>query len=485
MTADDAGGPADDAPTPGTPDILGLVRELCSYTTRIVAKENEALFQRIAEEVPLKLHRYASGETHLGWVVPDRWRVEEATVSRAGEVLFDGTESPIGVATYSNPFHGEVDLKELEDHVVTDPDHPDAHVWHCMWEYRPWAADWALSIPHRTFETFEPGTYRVDLQTRREPGEMLVAEARHEGRTDETIVLGAHTCHPRMANDDMAGVAVLVRLFQRLMERETRYSYRLVLGPEHLGPVFYLRDHADEVERFVGGAFAEMPGVDAPVKVASSFTGEAAVDRAFRNAARHHAAEHVFVPWRRGAGNDETVWEAPGYEVPFVEVSRARSFEHPFEGYHTDLDTPDALDGDRLAAFFRVFEKAVEALERDAVAHRRFAGLPCLSNPDYDLYLERPDPAVEKELDATSETWGRLQDSLLRHFDGEVTLLEVAERHGVPFDQLRDHVAAFEAKGLIRLEPAPPGRPPISRIDPKMERETDRETASGTEVHDG
>ena len=369
------------------------------------------------------------------------------------------------VAAYSRPFAGELDLEELRRHLVTNPELPQALVYHCMWQYRPWDADWAISMPHELERALEPGTYEVELETAYAPGEMLVGTYEKPGTSDRTIVFNAHTCHPRMANDDFAGVAVLVRLFQWLRERETHYTYRLVLGPEHLGTVFYLRDRPEEeVARMVGGAFCEMPGTQGPVKVQASFTGGQAVDRAFRHAAAKLAAEHEFVPWRRGAGNDETVWEAPGYEVPFVEISRSEDLFAPYREYHTSLDTAELMDADQLGEFLRVFQGAVEIIEDNAVPVRRFDGLVCLSNPVYDLYPERPDPAVDKQLAADSENWGYLSDCLPRYLDGSMTLLDIAERHDLSFWELRDYMLKWEAKELVRLERATVDRVPAVRM---------------------
>jgi aminopeptidase-like protein len=256
-----------------------------------------------------------------------------------------------------------------------------------------------------------------------------------------------------MANDDNAGVAILVRLFQELRARETEYSYRLVLGPEHLGTVFYLASlPPQDRARLACGAFCEMPGTPGPVVVASSFLGGQAIDLAFANAARHRAREHRLVPWRQGAGNDETVWEAPGYEIPFVEVSRSRSLWEPFPEYHTSLDTAELMDEALLDEMLDVFRAALRALDENVVAHRQFEGLPALSSPRYRLYRERPDPAVAKELPEDAEKWGYLADSLLRLFDGRTTVLEIAERFELPFDEVRAYVQQFADKGLVRLE---------------------------------
>lgn len=445
--------------------ILALTRDLCTFATGVVAPDNVPFFDRLGQELPFVLHRYPSGSTYNGWVVPQSWSVLKATISKDGRVLFDGMAHPLAVGTYSRSFQGELELDELKTHLVTNPNLPQAYVYHCMWQYRPWAADWAMCVPHDIYRTFDPGRYQVDLKTAYEDGNMLVATYDHPGRSDKTIVFNAHTCHPGQANDDFAGVAVLLRLFQWLRSQDTYYTYRLVLGPEHLGTVFYLRERAPaELKNLVSGYFAEMPGTPGPVKIASSFLGNQIVDRAIRCAARHYSNGFEVVPFRQGAGNDETVWEAPGYEVPFVEVSRCRSFVHPFPEYHSSLDTADLMEEPLLDEFYHVLQHAVNIVERNSYIYRQFNGLICLSNPDYNLYLERPDPAVLKVLKADAEKWGHLLDCLFRYMDGSMTVLDIAEKHDLPFDRLYQYLARFKDKGLIRFDFAPIKRHPISTI---------------------
>ena len=436
-------------------DIRGLARELCEFPSGVVAPGNEPLFERISREVPLEIFRYRSGDEFNGWVVPLNWRVERATISRDGVMVFDGTAHTLGVARYSRSFAGSLDWVELAPHLVTNPDLPDAYMFHCMWQYRPWDADWALSVPFETYSRLGPGRYDVELRTVYEPGEMLVGHHEIPGDSDRTIVFHSNTCHPHQANDGFAGTAVLIRLMQWLNTRRNRYTYRLVVGPEHLGTIFYLRDHsAEELERIVSGVFAEMPGTQGPVKIASSFLGDQVIDLALGNAARHTAASFVVVPWRQGAGNDETVWEAPGYEVPMPEVTRSESLMAPYREYHSSRDNAELMDEGQLDEFLEVFKAAVEVIEGDAVAHRKFDGLVCLSNPKYRLYRERLDPSVSKNLPPDSEEWGYLLDSLLRYFDGRTTILDISTRHRLPFAAVRDYLLEFESKGLIDLEPA-------------------------------
>lgn len=446
-----------------TVDIMGLTKELCSFKAMVVSRDNEAMFKRIERELPLKMYRFASGSEHNGWVIPQYWEVKKALIRRGGKVVFDGTVHTLGVAMYSKSFQGELDFEELKKHLVTSEKQPKAHIFHCMWQYRSWDPDWAFCVPYETYKTFGPGTYQVELVTSYEKGEMLVGEYTHHGTTDDTIFFNCHTCHPHMANDSLASVATLIHLFQWLKGQKTHYTYKLILGPEHLGTVFYLKDRsAAELKKMLCGVYTEMAGTPGPIKAASTFHGKQIIDRIFENTLKHYSKAYVQVPWRQGAGNDETVWEAPGYEIPFVELTRCIDMWDPYPEYHTSLDTPESLDPAQVQEFLPIFQKVINAMEKNATMMRQFDGLICLSNPKFNLYMERPDPSINKNLAGDSEKWGQLTDSLLRYFDGSHTILDIAEKHDLPFDLLQEYIAKFADKGLIKLTFAPIPRVPIS-----------------------
>ena len=447
--------------------MLPLIHDLCAIKTAVVADNNEALFALIARELPLELFRFRSGERFNGWEVPANWRVKRAKLFKEGVEVFDGTTHALGVGFYSTSFTGELSWDDLRPKLVTNPALPDAYMFHCMWQYRPWDADWCLVIPYSVFDTLGQGRYRVELETEYEAGEMLVAHSHIAGRSSKTIVFNSNSCHPHMANDGFAGTAVLIRLMQWLAECDTYYSYRLVIGPEHLGSVFYLRDlPRAEVDAMVCGVFEEMPGTQGAMKATATFEGGHMIDAAFANVLGHSGKPYALVPWRKGAGNDETVWEAPGYEVPFVEFTRCEDQFAPYREYHSSLDSPDLMDTDRLGEMLEALQRVVGILEDNVVVRRRFDGLVCLSNPHYDLYMERPDPTVVKDLEADAEVWGHLLDCLFRYMDGSMTILDIAQRHDLPFERLKRYILRLEEKGLVTLSRAEIPRSAPRRVAP-------------------
>ena len=435
-------------------DLISLTKDLCQIPSGIVADGNERLFKRISDEIDLEIFRYPSGSEHNGWVIPHKWTVETATIHRDSELIYDGTINALGVAHYSRSFKGRLSLEELKPHLYSIPSLPEAHVFHCTWLYRPWVEDWGLCPPYNLVRTLSPGAYDVEIKTRFEPGDMLVGHHHKQGRSDKTFVFQSNTCHPYMANDGFAGTAVMIRLFQWLREKDTHYSYRLLLGPEHQGTVFYLRDHTRaEIDRYVGGVFGEMMGTDGDFVVASSFHGNNVIDRAFRHVVSKNTRRCRFVGFRESVGNDETVWEAPGVEVPFVQVNRFQSHSVPFPEYHTNFDNADLMDPEQLDEFLGVFQKVILLLENNITIKRRFDGLIALSNPKFDIYKERFDPSKSSSSERVhGAAWGGLQDSIPRYFDGRWSILDIAEKHDIDFFEVQEYVKQFVGKKLVDTE---------------------------------
>src|SRR5260221_12185385 len=76
-------------------DFIALTRDLCAFATGVVADDNEALFARIADELPLALFRYRSGDSFNGWLVPQNWRVRKRRIPAPRPPLFyEGSPTP-------------------------------------------------------------------------------------------------------------------------------------------------------------------------------------------------------------------------------------------------------------------------------------------------------------------------------------------------------------------------------------------------------
>ncbi len=426
--------------------MLKLLKTLYPLRLAPNSPDTDRAVEILCRELPFAVHEFHPGDEINGWQVPRSWHVEKASIRKDGHAIFDGLCHPLAVMGYAKSFHGCVDLETLRQHLTTRPDWPSAIGYHCDFYYKPWLADWGFSIPYRLYRNLEPGSYEVELETVFGNGTMKVCDFFLPGETAETIVLNAHDCHAAQANDDISGIVVGIEMMKRLRGKKNRFSYRLIVCPEHLGTVFYLAhlpDHA--VGTFKYCFFLEALGNNRPLALQKSFTGDTLLDRACQSHLSAVSSDVRVENFRKIIGNDETVWESPGYEIPTVSLSR-----FPFPEYHTSRDNEDIILESGLADAADALSEILFILETNGPVQRKFKGLIALGNPRYDLYIAPgTDPSVDSPRINDRRKWNYLMDCLPRYFDGRTTVLQIADRHQLPYRQVYQYMKRFEEKGLV------------------------------------
>lgn len=430
--------------------MLDIITDLAPIRSGVVCDGADELAAYLMIEEPFVAHEFASGLECNGWIVPWKWECSHALIyDTNGDIVYNGNGHPLGVASYSDAFQGDVSGQVLKEHLFFSdtPGFEDELIYHCDWFYKPHARSWGMCAPKRLVEAIDDeAMFHVDLRTGHAPGSMKVLEWVLWGESEESIVLNAHSCHPGCANDDLSGIAVGIQVMRMLAELpKRRYTYRLIVAPEHFGSIFYL-------QRFGKGTikcalFLESLGSTGPLALQQSFTGKSMIDLALTNALMHH--EHRVGEFRSIVGNDETCWEAQGLAIPCPSLSRV-----PFVEYHTSRDNPGLMSEAHLEEAACVVLEALLNLDRDVTALSQIKGLICLSNPAYDLYLPYFDPSIPGRRTITdgAARWNKFMNWLPRYLDGVISALELADEFGLKAQAVRDYLEAWQAKGLATLQ---------------------------------
>lgn len=411
----------------------------------------------LCEELDFKINEYDSGREFNGWIVPQKWEVLKAEIKKDGKVVYDGAAHPLGVISSSESFSGKVDLEELKDHLFTSKSMPDDIIYHCDIYYKPHKKNWGFCIPYNIYKNLEEGEYEVDLQTTHENGKMKVLEYTVPGKSEKTIVFNAHNCHAAQLNDGPAGYVVLMEVMKRLKEKkDLKYTYKLIIAPEHLGTVFYLADlPEEEIKKFKLGMFMEMVGHDQDYySLQESFDGDSMMDKVAHHILKYNNRHGYWSDgYRQFLGNDESVWEAPGYEVPMISLSKCKDKEFTYPQYHHSSDNINIMVEEKLEETADYVMKMVDILEKNCLIQRKFTGLIALSNPKYDLYqIPGTDPSMlEDDRFTHRKKWFDLMNGLFRYMDQNKTVLEIAEKYELPFNEVYEYVEKFCEKGLAEL----------------------------------
>lgn len=422
-------------------DMMALLEELYPLRRDIVSSGHAQALRRLAQVLPMQIEGYASGSEAWTWIIPPRWEVDRAYVKVGGRTLIDLADHPLHVMSYSEPIKRTVDHDELMAHLHTRQDQPQA----VPFEFSYYKRNWGFCVQHERLPEFTADQYQVLIDSRYEDGELEMGVLPIPGEIPREIVLMAHLCHPAMANDDLAGVVVLMAVAQELMSRpKRRWSYRILVGPETIGPIAYLSRHEDLIPNMELGLFLEMLGNDDRLSLQNSLQGDSAMDLALELALK---AENQ--PFRQGAfreviANDERVLNGPGVNVPCASLSRSAFWGHgetPYPQYHTSADNPEIISPQRLAQARDVVLRALDMLEANYTPQRRFKGPVFLSR--YDLWV---DWRVDRQLNAK-------QEEVMRLIEGKLDLLSIAHLLDLDFFQLENWLNRFAQHDLIEVRP--------------------------------
>lgn len=392
----------------------------------------------LGELVPLVRMEIPSGTPVFDWTVPPEWTLNEAfVVDPTGRRILDVAENNLHLVGYSEPFRGVVERHELDQHLHSLPDLPDAIPYVTSYYHRRWG----FCISDRARRQLADGPYQVVVDTAfKNDGSMTLSEAVLEGDSPSEVLISTYTCHPSMANNELSGPLVAAFLYRRLAALpRRRLTYRFAFLAETVGAVAYLSLRGEQFRKnLVGGLVATCVGLDAPFLYKRSLGAPSLVDRAVEHVLRELNVAHSvvdFYPW----GSDERQYCSPGFELPVGCLMRGNFFARP--EYHTSLDNRELISFRALNETVEVYAAVCLALERNLTYRNRVAhGEPQLGK--YGLY---PSVGAARTVDQ------QLKDLLwlLSLANGKRDLIEISARSGATIESLDEAARRCAEAGIL------------------------------------
>ena len=409
--------------------LMRLVTELYPICLSITGNGFRESLRLLGRHVELERHEVPTGTSVFDWTVPKEWNIRDAWISTvAGQRIVDFRRHNLHVVNYSVPVERRIGLSELRHHLFTRPDAPDWIPYRTSY----YKEDWGFCLSQRQLESMTDSEYDVLIDSTLEPGHLTYGEYCVRGKTDEEVLISAHSCHPSLCNDNLSGMTVAARFAALLTGLDLRYSYRFLWIPGTIGAITWLALHEDALSRIKHGLVLTCVGDPGRFTYKRSRQGVAEIDRAVEHVLGT-SGQPVEVRDFSPLGYDERQYCSPGINLPVGCFMRTPNGEYP--EYHTSADDLTLITSEALSESLHQLLRAVGTLERNRLYRNLYPkGEPQLGRRGlYRLMGGTDNDDLERAV-----LW------VLNLSDGRYSLLDIAERSRLPFD-----VVAHAAEQLV------------------------------------
>ena len=417
--------------------MLRLAKRLYPIQRSLAGPGNRETLSLLKQMIPaLDVFEIPSGTKFGDWTVPDEWIIREARLTDpSGKVIADFSDHNLHVVGYSTPVDMGISFEDLQSHLHSIPDQPEAIPYVSSY-YRK---EWGFCISEEIRSTLIPGQYHAYVDSEFVKGSMSNAELVIEGDSPSEVLISTYICHPQMTNNEISGPVVAAFVADWLSNGpKPHFTYRFVFVPETIGTIAYITRTAERLRRrLVAGYILTCIGDDRGYSYLESRTGDTLTDRVASRAIGRidpNYTHRAFID----RGSDERQYGSPGVDLPVGTIGRSGVGLYP--EYHTSLDDFSVVTADGLLGGFDAVKNCIELLESSPIYSSSSIGEPFLTA--YDLY-----PTMSKRGSIDIDTQVLLD--VFAFADGSRTCEDLADLLGVSVESVSTALDALSEADLI------------------------------------
>ena len=417
--------------------LYGLIEQLYPICRSITGDGLRATLGIIRQRIPITISEIPTGTKVFDWRVPKEWNIRDAWIKNSrGEKVVDFDDSNLHVLNYSMPVDQKISFNDLNDHLYSDPAHPQVIPYRTSY----YKEQWGFCLSHLQRSGLDVNdTYHVFIDSSLTNGSMSLGEYVIKGDSEEEVLISSHVCHPSLCNDNLSGVSLAVHLAQYLAQKKRRYTYRFHFMPGTIGAITWLALNQKNSHKIKHGLVLSCLGDEGSMTYKQSRRGDTEIDQITKYVLSSAGDSFDVRPFKP-VGYDERQYCSPGINLPVGCLMRTPFGEFP--EYHTSADNLSFVKQEALEDSFAKLKQIMHLIEGNV----RYINCNPMCEPNlgkHGLYSLTGGKA-QSEVNQQAVLW------VLNYSDGEHSLLDIAELSGYSFEKIKQAAKALENVRLLR-----------------------------------
>ena len=189
--------------------LQNYIEKLFPICRSLTGNGNRQTLKILNEIAPIDIIEVPSGTKAFDWVVPEEWNCIEAyIITPDGEKICDFSYNNLYLVSYSIPVNRTIKLSELEKHLYSLPELPEAIPYVTSYYKRKWG----FCIEHKKRKKLKDGRYKVYIDSKLEKGNLTYGELKIPSTRDtkEEIFLSTYVVEPPNPNNALLKMSNVV-----------------------------------------------------------------------------------------------------------------------------------------------------------------------------------------------------------------------------------------------------------------------------------
>jgi aminopeptidase-like protein len=338
----------------------------------------------------IKILKIKSGTKVFDWKIPREWNIFDAYVQdKNKKKIIDFKENNLHIVGYSHKINRFVKKKILLEHLHSLPKKKNAIPYVTSYYKKYWGFCEQHSKKEKIIKNYKNSDeFKVVINsTFKKDGNLVYGELIIPGLSKQEILISTYICHPSMANNELSGPIVAMRLINYFNKiKRISKTIRFIFVPETIGSIAYLYKNISHLKkRLIGGYNLSCVGDERQYSCMLSKYGNSPADDALIEAYKKLNLKYKKYSFLE-RGSDERQYNSPGIDLPIASIFRSKYGTYP--EYHTSFDNFETVVTEKgINGSYRLAKTAVSILLKKTIPKNKILCEPMMSKRNLYPYI--------------------------------------------------------------------------------------------------